>query len=129
MNIKELADSLVTACREGNARVRENLLALYHSDAVSVEARDHGRGRETRGLEAICAKHDWWESTMNVSISSVSEPMVHGDNRFAVIFEVTGQVKETAESFKVREIAVYHAVDGKIVREEFFEQRDSLNRP
>ena len=90
-------------------------------DAVSVEAQDFmDMGRETHGRDAIRGKHEWWEGAHEVSGASVSDPMPHGEDRFAVIFEVQGTVKETGEAFDMREVGVYHVADGKIVREEFF---------
>lgn len=118
MELKEIAAELVAGCREN--RTRANLDALYSPDAVSVEASDMGNGREARGLEAIKAKHDWWDSAMEVSGGSVSDPYLHGDDRFAVIFEVSGREKESGRTFDMREVAIYHVADGRIVREEFF---------
>ncbi|MAM24958.1 MAG: hypothetical protein CML55_06185 [Rhodobacteraceae bacterium] len=119
MDIKQVAQELVTGCREG--RARENLSKLYAEDAVSVEAVDQsGQGRETKGLDGIRAKHDWWEANMEATGGSISEPMLHGDDRFAVIFEVQGRDKNTDENFDMREVAVYHVDQGRIVREEFF---------
>ncbi|UWR05873.1 MULTISPECIES: nuclear transport factor 2 family protein [Ruegeria] len=119
MNLKEIAQELVAGCREN--RAKENLEKLYAADAVSVEAMDmQGMGRETHGIEGIRGKHDWWESAHEVSGASVSDPFLHGENSFAVIFEVQGKVKESGEAFDMREVGVYHVVNGKIVREEFF---------
>ncbi|NOC44468.1 MULTISPECIES: nuclear transport factor 2 family protein [Ruegeria] len=119
MNLKEIADELVAGCRED--RAKENLSKLYAPDAVSVEGQDfQGMGRETKGIDAIRGKHEWWESAHEVSGASVSDPLPHGDDRFAVIFEVQGTVKETGEAFDMREVGVYHVADGKIIREEFF---------
>ena len=118
MELKEIAAELVAGCREG--RERANLDKLYAADAVSVEAADQGNGREVRGLAAIHAKHDWWESANEMTGVTVSDPMPHGDDRFAVIFEMEGRDKASGESFAMREVGVYHVADGKIVREEFF---------
>lgn len=119
MELSKLANELVAGCREG--RATENLDRLYAADAVSVEAMDNsGQGRETAGIEGIKAKHDWWESNMEVTKANVSDPMLHGDDRFAVIFEMSGKEKESGKSFDMKEVAIYHAKDGKIVREEFF---------
>ncbi len=119
MNLKEIADELVAGCRKG--RAKENLDKLYAEDAVSVEAADAmDMGRETRGRDAIRGKHEWWDGAHEVSGGSISDPFPHGDDRFAVIFEVQGKVKESGESFDMKEVAVYHVADGKIVREEFF---------
>ncbi|MEO1106503.1 MAG: nuclear transport factor 2 family protein [Pseudomonadota bacterium] len=119
MNLKDIADELVAGCREN--RAKENLTKLYAPDAESVEAQDmQGMGRETQGLDGIGGKHDWWENAHEASGASVSDPFLHGEDRFAVIFEVQGKVKETGESFDMREVANYHVANGKIVREEFF---------
>ncbi|WP_170514614.1 nuclear transport factor 2 family protein [Ruegeria atlantica] len=119
MNLKEIADELVAGCRED--RAKENLNKLYAPDAVSVEAQEmEGMGRETHGVDGIRGKHEWWEGAHEVSGASVSEPYLHGDDRFAVIFEVQGKVKESGEAFDMKEVAIYHVANGKIVREEFF---------
>ena len=119
MDMKSVANELVTGCREG--REVENLGKLYAADAVSVEAADmNGQGREAHGLDAIRGKHAWWDSAMEVTSVSVSDPMMHGDDRFAVVFEVEGKERATGTAFDMKEIAVYTVQDGKIVREEFF---------
>ncbi|WP_170424366.1 nuclear transport factor 2 family protein [Ruegeria arenilitoris] len=119
MDLKQIAEELVAGCREG--RAKENLDKLYATDAVSVEAADAmGMGREAAGRDAIRGKHEWWEGAHDVTGASVSDPFLHGDDRFAVIFEVSGTVKESGDSFDMREVAIYHVADGKIVREEFF---------
>lgn len=118
MDMKAVADALVAGCREG--REAENLGALYAEDAVSVEAADQGGGREAHGLEAIRAKHAWWDANVEMTGGSVSDPMPHGDDRFAVIFEAAGRDKASGEAFEMREVAIYTVADGKIVREEFF---------
>ncbi|WP_370302467.1 SnoaL-like domain-containing protein [Pseudooceanicola sp.] len=119
MTLKDIAGELVAGCREN--RAKENLPKLYAKDAVSVEAQDmDGSGRETTGVDAIRGKHEWWESNMEVTGGTISDPMLHGDDRFAVIFEMQGKEKATGKSFDMKEVGVYHVADGKIVREEFF---------
>lgn len=119
MSLEEIANELVKGCRENKAK--ENLGRLYAKDAVSVEPRAaNGMEREARGLDAIRAKHDWWEANMEVTGGSVSDPMLHGDDRFAVNFGVQGKDKSSGQTFDLDEVAVYHVKNGKIVREEFF---------
>ncbi|MFV0515251.1 MAG: SnoaL-like domain-containing protein [Jhaorihella sp.] len=118
MNLREIADELVAGCREN--RERANLDKLYADDAVSVEAADMGGGREAAGLAAIRAKHDWWESNMEVLETRVAGPMLHGDDRFAVIFRVKAREKATGKISEMEEVGVYHLRDGRIAREEFF---------
>lgn len=118
MDIKEIADALVEGCRSG--REVENLDRLYADDAVSVEGMDHGNGRETKGLDGIKGKHAWWDNAMEVTRQDVSAPMIHGDDRFAVIFDVDAREKANGTEITMKEVAIYHVAGGKIVREEFF---------
>ena len=118
MTLNEIAAELVAGCREG--REMANLDILYAVDAASVEAADFGQGREAKGLDAIKGKHAWWDSTFEVLNAQVSDPMPHGDDRFAVIFEVETKHKETGEKSKMKEVGVYTVAGGKIAREEFY---------
>ncbi|MCB1408931.1 MAG: nuclear transport factor 2 family protein [Rhodobacteraceae bacterium] len=119
MDLKAIAEELVAGCRENRAVA--NLDKLYAADAVSVEAMDmQGMGREAKGLGAIKGKHDWWDANHEVTGGSVSDPMLHGEDRFAVIFDMQGKNKASGETFAMQEVAVYHVKDGRIVREEFF---------
>lgn len=119
MTLMDIANELVAGCREG--RERENLDKLYADNVVSVEAADMGgQGRETHGLDGIKGKHDWWDANNEMTGGAISDPFPHGDDRFAVIFEVQGKDKTTGEPFDMKEVGVYHVADGKIVREEFF---------
>jgi hypothetical protein len=118
MTLSEIAKELVAGCRED--RAQSNLDRLYAVDAVSVEAMDMGGGRETRGLAGIHGKHDWWEANFIVHGLTVDGPYLHGDDRFAVIFDMDTENKASGERRKEREVAVYHVKGEKIVREEFF---------
>lgn len=118
MTLMDIANELVAGCREN--RTTQNLTKLYAADAVSVEGADNGQGREAHGLDAIKGKHAWWEATFDVIRGDTSDPMPHGDDRFAVIFDFTVRHKESDEVSDMKEVAVYHVADGKITREEFF---------
>ena len=118
MTLMDIANALVAGCREN--RAAENLPRLYAPDAVSVEAADNGQGREAHGLDAIKGKHDWWNAAFEVVSGDISDPMPHGDDRFAVIFDISVKNRESGEVTAMKEVAVYHVTDGKITREEFF---------
>jgi hypothetical protein len=118
VTLLEIANELVSGCREG--RERANLDRLYAADAVSVEAADMGGGRETRGLAGIHGKHDWWSGAFITHGLTVEGPFVHGEDRFAVIFGMDTEDRATGLRTQGREVAVYHVAVGKIVREEFF---------
>lgn len=119
MDLKAIADTLVEACRnQGEAALLEK---HYSPDAVSVEAADFsGMGRETHGVDGIRGKHAWWAENFEVHGGDVQGPFLHGDDRFAVIFQIDATEKASGERTQMKEIAVYHVADGKIVREEFF---------
>ncbi|MFW5655781.1 MAG: SnoaL-like domain-containing protein [Roseicyclus sp.] len=119
MTRDEIAAELVAGCREG--REAENLSKLYAEDAVSVEAADFdGMGREAHGLDAIRAKHAWFDGAMEIVDGTISDPMPHGEDRFAVIFEMNARDRASGEVTEMKEVGVYHVADGRIVREEFF---------
>jgi ketosteroid isomerase-like protein len=117
MDVKEIAEALVAGVRE--RREDENLDRLYAEDAVSVEAQDNGTGREVRGRDGIRAKWAWWEQTFTVHHADLEGPFLSGDDRFAVIYEIDAEHKESGHREKMREVALYHVADGRIVREEF----------
>lgn len=119
MDLKEMANTLVDACR---AQGEADLLAdHYHPDAVSVEAADFsGMGRETTGVEGIRGKHAWWAENFEVHGGEVGGPFLHGDDKFAVTFTMDATHKPSGERTAMQEVAIYTVADGKIVREEFF---------
>ncbi|WP_099823763.1 nuclear transport factor 2 family protein [Oceaniglobus indicus] len=119
MDLKTIAETLVAACRAH--RESDLLDTIYAADAVSVEAvAPPGGDAVTVGLDGIRAKHAWWNENVDVHSSSVEGPFTHGDDRFAVIFEVDSTMKDSGTRSTFREVAVYTVKDGKIVREQFF---------
>jgi hypothetical protein len=117
--LKEIADHLVAECNAGRD---EGLLKThYASKAVSVEASPMPDGsRESEGVKAIQAKGDWWRSAHTVHKVKVEGPFLHGEDRFAVIFDMDVTQKSTKQRMKMREVGLYTVARGKIVREEFF---------
>lgn len=114
----DIANQLVAHCRAGTER--EALASLYHTDAVSIEAADMGNGRETKGIDGIHGKHDWWDSAFDVHDAVTEGPFWHGDDRFAVIFKIDATERESGERSQMREVGIYTVENGKIVKEEFF---------
>jgi len=116
------ADKLVAYCRNNDTLT--GLKEIYASDAVSVEASPMPGGdgsTETRGVDGIRSKHEWWANNFDVHSATVDGPYPHGTDRFAVIFEMDTTHKESGQRNQMKEVAVYHVNDaGKIVREEFF---------
>jgi len=118
MTTQEVADQLVSLCREG--KFSEAVNTLYAEDIVSVEAAaPPGGSRESKGLEAVKAKGDWWQANHEVHSSTVEGPLVAGSH-FSTTFKMDVTFKPQERRFQMEEIAVYKVKDGKVVYEEFF---------
>jgi ketosteroid isomerase-like protein len=118
MTTQEVADTLVSLCSEG--KFHEAVDALYSTDIVSMEAgAPPGMSRETKGLEAVKAKGQWWMENHEVHSSIVEGPLV-ADSHFAVTFKMDVTFKPESRRFQMEEIGVYKVADGKVVYEEFF---------
>ncbi|MBI1238322.1 MAG: nuclear transport factor 2 family protein [Alphaproteobacteria bacterium] len=118
--LAEIARQLVALCRIG--KEAQALDTLYAGGAVSIEAMPMPgtASTEASGLEAIRAKHAWWNGAMDVHRASVEGPYLHGSDRFGVIFEIDATNKASGQRQSMKEIGLYTVADGKIVREEFF---------
>jgi ketosteroid isomerase-like protein len=115
----DVAAELVENCKTGKEMA--GLDTLYHPDAVSVEAGAMPGDSPIRtGIDAIKGKHAWWNDNFTVHSTTVDGPFPHGDDKFAVIFEMDSTMKASGQRSTMREVAVYHVKDGLIVREEFF---------
>lgn len=124
MTLKEIAEKFIENCRTGQEM--KGLAELYSPNAVSVEAAVMpGMGSAaSEGVEAIKGKHAWWEANFEAHDAQVTGPFFHGDDRFAVIFEVDATEKNSGQRTKMEEVAIYTVENGKIVREEFFYDTD-----
>ena len=118
MTTKEVADKLVGLCSQG--KFEEAMESLYGSDVVSVEAgAPPGQSRESKGIEAVKAKGEWWVANHDVHSSTVEGPVIAGPY-FSVAFKMDVTFKPEKKRFQMEEIAVYKVANGKIVYEEFF---------
>ncbi len=101
---------------------RDCVNQLYAQDCVSAEAMPMpGQdSNEVQGVEAILAKHEWWESGNEVHSSSAEGPFAFGDDRFCVIYEMDVTDKASGERVQMKEVATYYLnSENKICREEF----------
>ncbi len=117
MTIREVAEKLVSYCREGKFDTAQK--ELYAADATSIEPPTSPGFKSVTGLDAIIKKgHDFQSMIESVHSSSVSDPQIAGDYfSISILFDVTlkgmGRVN-------MDEIAVYCVKDGKVVSEHFF---------
>jgi len=117
MTTEEVAKKVVELTRK--QAWKEAVKTLYDKDIVSVEARTmDGSSPETRGIEGVRGKTDWWEQNMQVHSAKVSGPFVAHD-RFVVQYDVDVTEKNSKKRMQMSEVGVYTVKNGKIVREEF----------
>src|ERR1700685_3491734 len=99
MTTQEVADTLVKLCSEG--KFKEATETLYSPDVVSMEAgAPPGMSRETKGLDAVLAKGEWWTSNHEVHSSTVEGPLVAGSH-FTVTFTMDITFKPDARRFQM----------------------------
>ena len=117
MTTKDVADKLVHLCSQGKF---EDAMVLYSPDIVSVEPfAPSGQSRESKGIEAVKGKSEWWNANHEVHAAKVEGPLVAGPF-FSVTFMMDVTFKPEKRRFKLEEVALYKVADGKIVHEEFF---------
>ena len=117
MNTQEVGNKVVELTRK--QAWREALDSLYAKDIISVEARAmEGGSFESRGIETVQGKIDWWVKNMEVHSVKVRGPFVAHD-RFVVQYDIDVTDKNSKERMQLSEVGVYTVKDGKIAREEF----------
>jgi len=117
MTTQEIANKVVELC--SHQKFHE-ALDLYSPEIVSVEAgAPAGQSRESKGIDAVRAKADWWTSNHETHSAKVEGPLVAGSH-FSVKFVMDVTRKTDGVRFTMEEIAVYKVANGKIVYEEFF---------
>ncbi len=84
---------------------------------MSVEA--EGADRETRGMDAIKAKMDWWNNTFDLHGQKIEGPWVN-EPQFLIKLEADITKKATGERQTMSEHCLYTVENGKIVHERFF---------
>ena len=123
MNTKQIGEKLVSLCQKG--QYLEAVDSLYSPDIVSVEAgTSDGSSPETRGMDGVRGKIDWWLGAMEVHSFKASGPFVAHD-RFVVQYDADVTDKNAKKRFQLSEVGVYTVKNGKIVREEFLPRASS----
>ena len=117
MTTREIADRLVSLCREGKFEAAQR--ELYAADSVNIEP--YGTPdfpQETRGLDAILEKgRKLTVMIEQVHALSISDPLVAGSSFvFAMHLDVT--IKGRGR-MKMDELCLYEVRDDKVVVERF----------
>ena len=117
MNTEEVAKKVVELVRK--QAWHEAVDTLYDKDIVSVEAYSMSGGSpETRGIDGVRGKVDWWLDAMEVHSFNADGPFV-GHDRFVVQYDADVTDKKSKQRRKLSEVGVYTVKNGKIIREEF----------
>ena len=120
MNTQEIAQDYVTLCRAG--KEQEVHQKYYSENIISIEM-EGGEFERVEGMEGIAKKGAWWEENFEVHSIEVSDPLV-ADSWFAVRFTMDTTHKPSGQRSTMGELAVMQVVDGKIVKEQFFYNKD-----
>ena len=118
MTTNEIAQKLVSYCREGKWEEAQN--ELYADDVVSIEAEASPVfDKVTTGLPAIIEKGKKFDTIVEELHSlTVSEPLVAGaafSTTMTMDVTLKGQEREV-----MSELCVYEVKDGKIISEQFY---------
>lgn len=116
MTTQEIADRLVTLCRQG--KNEKAYRELFAKNAVAIEP-EHTRAPNAEGLDALLKKNKEFEAGIEeMHSATVSDPLV-ADNYFSVVMGLDATFKER-DRVNMNEVCVYKVEDGKIVSEQFF---------
>jgi len=117
MTTREIADRLVSLCREGKVEVAQR--ELYAEDAVNIEP--YGTPafpEETKGLNALIEKARQFGALIEqVHSFSISEPLIAG-NCFACAMQLDVTIRGRGR-MSMDELCIYEVNGGKIVSERF----------
>lgn len=118
---KAVADRITELCKQGQNRTAVE--ECYADSVVSIEACSLPGApmpRDMAGKDAILDKGDWWDNNHEVHGGAVDGPFMHGDDRFALIFDFDVTAKASGQRMQMNEIGIYTVVGGKVAREEFY---------
>jgi hypothetical protein len=119
----EVARKLTSLCQQG--KFEEAMEETYADNIVSVEAMEFPAQpgmpkmpRETRGLDGVRKKSQWWAENHTIHSCKVTGPFASVE-KFSVLFDLDCTFKPTGKRTQMTEVAVYTVENGKIVHEEF----------
>ena len=122
MTTQEVADKLVTLCREEKYK---DAYDLYADDAESIEMDGAPGDKVTKGKENIWNAYlQWAEGIVEVHGGSVGDPIVAA-NHFVVPMSMDATFKEGGR-WAFDELCMYQVEDGKIKRAQYFYEVPSM---
>lgn len=122
MSTQEVADKLVSLCREGKY---DEAYDLYADNATSVEMAGMPGDEITTGKENIInAYNEWAETIEEMHGGSVGDPIVAA-NHFVVPMSMDATFKEQGR-WAMEELCMYQVEDGKIQKVQYFYEVPSM---
>ncbi len=122
MTTQEVANQLVTYCKENNYKAAYD---LYADDAVSIEMEGVPGEKVTKGKENIWNAYlQWAESIEEMHGGSVGEAVVAA-NHFVLPMSVDATFKEHGR-MAFDELCMYQVENGKIKKAQFFYEVPSM---
>ena len=117
MTTAEVANNLVSLCRQGN--FEEAVSSLYSQDIVSIEPAHTPEPYHVEGLEVVKQKGAHFAASFQVHGVEISDALISG-NHFSVRMAMDVTQQDNQQRYTMDEVCVYEVKDGKIVREQFF---------
>ena len=117
MITEDVAYKLVELCRHN--KIEEAHESLFADNAQSIEANEVMGPRVVTGLDAIKAKGEAFQASVEeFHGASISDPIIAG-NSFAITWSIDATFKGRGR-MTMEEVCVYQVKDGKIILEQFF---------
>ena len=116
MTTKQIADRLVSLCREGQNALAQ--VELYDDDIESIEAQNT-KFKRTKGIKKVQRKTAmFYEMAQEIHKYELSDPLVVNDHFcFKLSIDVTLRGLGRVE---LDELCIYHVANEKIIKEEFY---------
>lgn len=116
MNTQEVANRLVSLCREG--KIAEAAIELYDDNIESIEM-PYSPLKSAKGKQAVGEKgKQFAESILERHGGSFSDPLV-GGKYFSIAMMLDATFKDMGR-MKLEEVCLYEVKDGRIIKEQFF---------
>ena len=116
---KEIGDKIIELYMAGKSL--EAIQTFYAEDAISLESvQGGGPSKKLKGRDKLLEKAKWWAENNTTHKAELRGPFPHGDNKFAIYFDMDLTNKEMGKRIRLEEVGIYHVSNGKVIQEEFY---------
>lgn len=116
MTTQEIANKLVSLCREGKY---EEAYDLYADDCESIEMEGMPGEKITNGKENILNAYREWEATIEETHGGTVDDPIVAANHFVVPMSMDATFKGSGR-WAFEELCVYQVENGKIKKAQYF---------